>query len=66
MFWLVGGNVYDVEAGAFRRADIAIRDQRIDGIVACRANPLDDIEELTPIAVVMQGGVVYRNQLRPA
>jgi adenine deaminase len=29
MFWLTGGNVYDVEAGAFRHADIAVDNQRI-------------------------------------
>src|SRR5262245_23508894 len=34
MFWLVGGNVYDVEAGAFRRADIAVDDQRIATVAA--------------------------------
>jgi imidazolonepropionase-like amidohydrolase len=34
MFWLTGGNVYDVEAGAFRRADIAIERDRITSIAA--------------------------------
>jgi imidazolonepropionase-like amidohydrolase len=33
MFWLTGGNVYDVEAGTFRRADIAIDGDRIASIV---------------------------------
>jgi imidazolonepropionase-like amidohydrolase len=32
-------------------------------IVACRANPLDDIEELTRLAFVMKGGTAYRNEL---
>jgi len=32
-------------------------------IVACRANPLDDIEEITRIAFVMKGGKVYKNEL---
>lgn len=34
MIWLTGGRVYDVESGEFRRTDIAIEDQRIDGFVA--------------------------------
>jgi imidazolonepropionase-like amidohydrolase len=34
MFWLKGGNVYDVEAGAFRRADIAIERERIASVAA--------------------------------
>jgi imidazolonepropionase-like amidohydrolase len=33
MLWLMGGQVYDVEAGSFRRADIAIDGARIAGIV---------------------------------
>ena len=33
MLWLRGGDVYDVEKGAFRRADIAVADQRIAAIV---------------------------------
>jgi imidazolonepropionase-like amidohydrolase len=32
-------------------------------IIACRGNPLDDIEELTRIALVMKGGQVYKNEL---
>lgn len=32
-------------------------------IVACRADPIDDIEEITRIAFVMKGGRVYRNEL---
>ena len=32
-------------------------------IIACRANPLDDIVELTRVALVMKGGAVYRNEL---
>src|SRR5262245_31834429 len=32
-------------------------------VIACRANPLDDIEELTRIALVMKGGQVYKNDL---
>jgi imidazolonepropionase-like amidohydrolase len=32
-------------------------------IIACRGNPLDDIEELTRIALVMKGGHVYKNEL---
>ena len=34
MIWMIGGHVYDVERGAFRRADISIKGQRIDSIVA--------------------------------
>src|SRR5262245_15781370 len=33
MLWLTGANVYDVEAGAFRRADVAIEDKRVAAIV---------------------------------
>jgi len=33
MLWLTGANVYDVEAGAFRRADVGIEDERIAAIV---------------------------------
>src|SRR5262249_62175271 len=32
-------------------------------IVACRANPLDDIEEITRIAFVMKGGIIYKDEL---
>jgi imidazolonepropionase-like amidohydrolase len=32
-------------------------------IVACRANPLDDITELMRIAFVMKGGTVHKNEL---
>jgi imidazolonepropionase-like amidohydrolase len=32
-------------------------------IVGCRANPLDDIEELMRIGFVMKGGTVYRHEL---
>ncbi len=45
-------NLGSLEAGKF--ADI----------IACRGNPLDDIEELTRIALVMKGGQVYKNELR--
>jgi imidazolonepropionase-like amidohydrolase len=31
-------------------------------IIACRGNPLDDIEEMTRIAFVMKGGHVYKNE----
>jgi imidazolonepropionase-like amidohydrolase len=34
-------------------------------IVACRANPLDDIEEITRIAFVMKGGTIYKDELTP-
>ncbi len=34
MFWLTGGNVYDVGAGAFHRADIAVDGQRIAAIAS--------------------------------
>ena len=34
MFWLTGGNIYDVEAGAFRRADVAVDNQRIAAIAS--------------------------------
>ena len=34
MFWLAGGNVYDVEAGSFRRADVAVDGQRITAIAS--------------------------------
>ncbi|MFM9844934.1 MAG: amidohydrolase family protein [Dongiaceae bacterium] len=44
-------NLGGLEAGKF--ADI----------IACRGNPLDDIEELTRIALVMKGGQVYKNEL---
>ncbi len=44
-------NLGSLEAGKF--ADI----------IACRGNPLDDIEELTRIALVMKGGQVYKNEL---
>jgi imidazolonepropionase-like amidohydrolase len=44
-------NLGSLEAGKF--ADI----------IACRANPLDDIEELTRIALVMKGGQAYKNEL---
>ncbi len=32
-------------------------------IIACRGNPLEDIEELTRIALVMKGGQVYKNEI---
>ena len=44
-------NLGSLEAGKF--ADV----------IACRGNPLDDIEELTRIALVMKGGQVYKNEL---
>jgi imidazolonepropionase-like amidohydrolase len=44
-------NLGSLEAGKF--ADV----------IACRGNPLDDIEELTRIALVMKGGQVYKNDL---
>ena len=44
-------NLGSLEAGKF--ADI----------IACRGNPLDDIEELTRIALVMKGGQVYKNEI---
>ncbi|HZF33059.1 MAG TPA: amidohydrolase family protein, partial [Candidatus Angelobacter sp.] len=34
MLWLTGGNIYDVEAGAFRRADVAVDNQRIAAIAS--------------------------------
>src|SRR5207244_12143255 len=42
MFWLQGGNVYDVEKGAFRRVDIAVADQRIAAIVTAATPARDD------------------------
>lgn len=44
-------NLGSLEAGKF--ADI----------IACRGNPLDDIEELTRVALVMKGGQVYKNEV---
>lgn len=44
-------NLGSLEAGKF--ADV----------IACRGNPLDDIEELTRVALVMKGGQVYKNEL---
>jgi imidazolonepropionase-like amidohydrolase len=32
-------------------------------VIACRGNPLDDIEELVRIALVMKGGQVYKNEI---
>src|SRR5512146_638826 len=34
MLWLAGGNVYDVETGAFRRGSIAVDGQRISAIAS--------------------------------
>ena len=36
MLWLTGGNVYDVEAGAFRPADVAVDGQRIAAIATAK------------------------------
>ena len=33
MLWLTGGKVYDVERGAFRRADMAVAGERIDRVL---------------------------------
>jgi len=44
-------NLGSIEAGKF--ADI----------VGCRADPLADITELTRIAFVMKGGIIYKNEL---
>jgi imidazolonepropionase-like amidohydrolase len=44
-------NLGSLEAGKF--ADV----------IACRGNPLDDIEELTRVALVMKGGQVYKNEV---
>jgi len=33
MLWLTGGKVYDVERGAFRRADLAVVGERIDRVL---------------------------------
>ena len=38
MRWLVGGNVFDVEKGSFRRADIGIEGERIT-VITPQAKP---------------------------
>jgi imidazolonepropionase-like amidohydrolase len=48
MLWLRGGNVLDVENGAFRRADVAIRDQRIESILpAGKPAAKDEVIDVT-------------------
>jgi imidazolonepropionase-like amidohydrolase len=47
MRWLAGGNVYDVEKGAFRRADIAIEAGRIHAITTTsKPAPSDEVIEV--------------------
>jgi imidazolonepropionase-like amidohydrolase len=31
-------------------------------IIGCRGNPLDDIEELTRLSLVMKGGRIYKDE----
>ena len=48
MLWLMGGQVYDVEAGSFRRADIAIDGARIADIVdGGKPAPGDTVRDMT-------------------
>jgi imidazolonepropionase-like amidohydrolase len=48
MLWLRGGQVYDVEAGSFRRADIAIDGARIADIVGDgKPAPGDTVRDMT-------------------
>ena len=57
MIWLTGGHVYDVEKGTFRRTDVAIKDQRIDGFVA-EAKPGDGDEVVDASGLYLLPGLI--------
>ncbi len=57
MIWLTGGQVYDVENGSFRRADVAIKDQRIDAFVP-EAKPAEGDEVIDATGLYLLPGLI--------
>ncbi|MGF1611640.1 MAG: amidohydrolase family protein [Kiloniellales bacterium] len=58
MIWLTGGQIYDVEAGGYRRGEIAIDDEgRIEGITAT-ASPAPDDEVIDVDGAFLLPGLI--------